>query len=66
MNVSELRDKSVEELQTQLSDFYKEQFECRMQKSTGQMTKTHLLKAVAKNIARIKTVLTEKAGSVDE
>lgn len=65
MKVSELRNKSVEELQTQLSDSYKEQFEHRMQRSTGQMTQTHLLKSVAKDIARIKTVLKEKADSVD-
>lgn len=66
MNASELRDMSVEELKQQLADSYKEQFSYRMQKSTGQLSQTHLLKQAAKDIARLKTVLRAKAGSSNE
>jgi len=60
MKASELREKSVEELQTQLQDLYKDQFNNRMQKSTGQLGQTHLLRDVKRDIARVKTLLNEK------
>ena len=60
MKVSELKDKSVEELQEQLVNLAKEQFKHRMDQSTGQLGQTHLLKATKKDIARVKTVLNEK------
>ena len=61
MKVSELKDKSQEELQSTLVELTKDQFNYRMQASTGQLGQTHLLKAVKKDIARVKTVLTEKS-----
>jgi large subunit ribosomal protein L29 len=61
MKASELRDKSAEELQQSLIGLLKDQFSYRMQQSTGQLTHTHLLKAVAQDIARVKTVQTEKS-----
>jgi len=61
MKTSELKDKSMEELQTTLVSLTKDQFNFRMQKSTGQLGQTHLLKAVKKDIARVKTVLNEKS-----
>ena len=63
MNVSELRDKSVEELQQQLGELCKDQFNYRMQSSTGQLGQTHLLKTVRRDIARIKTIISEKQKS---
>ena len=60
MKASELRDKSTEEIQQSLITLLKDQFSYRMQQSTGQLTQTHLLKAVAQDIARVKTVQTEK------
>jgi len=60
MKASELREKSVEELQSQLSDLYKDQFNNRMQKSTGQLGQSHLLRDVKRDIARVKTLLNEK------
>jgi large subunit ribosomal protein L29 len=60
MKASELRGKSVEELQAQLQDLYKDQFNNRMQNATGQLGQVHLLKAVKRDIARIKTLITEK------
>ena len=61
MKASELREKSVDELQQDLTALMKDQFDYRMQKSTGQLNQTHLVKAVAKDIARVKTVLRQKA-----
>ncbi|MBL6747291.1 MAG: 50S ribosomal protein L29 [Pseudomonadales bacterium] len=60
MKASELRGKSVEELQAQLQDLYKDQFNNRMQNATGQLGQVHLLKEVKRDIARIKTLITEK------
>ncbi len=60
MKASELREKSVEELQEDINNLAKDQFELRMQKSTGQLGQSHLLKEVQKDIARVKTVLNEK------
>lgn len=60
MKANELRDKSVEELQAQLRDLYKDQFNNRMQSATGQLGQIHLLKAVRRDIARVKTIIAEK------
>ena len=60
MKTNELRDKSVEELQAQLRDLYKDQFNNRMQSATGQLGQIHLLKAVRRDIARVKTIIAEK------
>ena len=61
MRASELREKSVDELQESLVVLMKDRFTYRMQKSTGQLNQTHLTKEVARDIARVKTVLVEKA-----
>ena len=63
MNAIELREKSVDELNAQLLKLLEEQFKLRMQKSTGQLAQTRLLKQTRQEIARIKTVLQEKAGN---
>ncbi len=60
MKATELRDKSVEELQQALLGLLKDQFNLRMQKSTGQLAQTHLLGQVRRDIARVKTILDEK------
>ena len=60
MKANELRDKSVEELQAQLRDLYKDQFNNRMQSATGQLGQVHLLKAVRRDIARVRTIIAEK------
>jgi large subunit ribosomal protein L29 len=61
MNASELRQKSVEELKKELLESLREQFNLRMQRATGQLSKPHLFRDVRRKIARIKTVLNEKA-----
>ena len=63
MEASELRDKSVDELQTQLQELYKNQFNYRMQNTTGQLGQVHLIGEVKRDIARIKTIITEKQKS---
>ncbi|MDC0404246.1 50S ribosomal protein L29 [Porticoccaceae bacterium] len=62
MKASELRDKSREELQAALNGELEKQFKQRMQLATGQLNETHTVKQVRRNIARIKTVLNQKAG----
>ena len=63
MNALELREKSVDDLNAQLFQLLEAQFKLRMQKSTGQLAQTHLLKKTRQEIARVKTVLQEKAGN---
>jgi large subunit ribosomal protein L29 len=62
MKASELKQKSLEELNSELLALTKEQFNLRLRKATGQLKQTHLLKEARRNIARIKTVITQKAG----
>ena len=62
MNAAELREKSVEQLNEELLSLLRDQFNFRMQKATGQMGQSHLLKQVKRDVARIKTILNEKAG----
>ncbi|MFB9886581.1 50S ribosomal protein L29 [Balneatrix alpica] len=63
MKTAELREKSVAELQQVMLGLLKDQFNLRMQKASGQLAQTHLLGKVRRDIARVKTVLTEKAGN---
>ena len=63
MKASELREKSAEELNAELLKLREEQFKLRMQKSTGQLGQSHLLQLNQRDIARVKTVLSEKAGN---
>lgn len=63
MKASELREKSLEELQQEIDSLVKDQFNYRMQKSTGQLGQHHLLGQVKRDIARVKTVLNEKKQS---
>ena len=63
MKANELRTNSAEELQTQLMELLREQFNLRMQRGTGQLSKPSRMKAVRRDIARIKTIMAEqKAG----
>ena len=62
MKSNELRDKTSEELEAVLIDELKQQFNLRMQLSTGQLNESHKVMQTRRNIARIKTVLNQKAG----
>ena len=59
--LSELRTKSAEELQSELVSAKKELFNLRFQNATNQLDNTGRIKEVRRNIARIQTVITEKA-----
>jgi large subunit ribosomal protein L29 len=61
MKATELRDKDQDALNKELSDLLKAQFGLRMQLATQQLSNTSQLKKVRRDIARVRTVLTEKA-----
>ena len=61
MKASELRQKTTAELREELLKLLREQFNLRMQKGTGQLARPHQFSRIRKDIARIKTVLREKA-----
>ena len=61
--VKDLRGKSVEELNNELVAAKKELFNLRFQNATNQLDNTSRIKEVRKNIARIQTVITEKANA---
>ena len=56
-----MKGKTVVELRDELKVLLQEQFSLRMQKGMGQMTNVHELRRVRRDIARIKTVMTEKS-----
>ena len=57
MNATDLKKKTPAELVEHIVELRKEQFGLRMQKGTGQLTQTHQLKRVRRDIARAKSVL---------
>lgn len=61
MKASELRTKDRAALQKELNDLLKAHFGLRMQKATQQLTNTSQLGKVRRDIARVKTVIREKA-----
>ena len=61
MKASELRDKDDAALGKELTDLLKAQFGLRMQIATQQLSNTSQLKKVRRDIARVKTMITEKA-----
>ena len=63
MKAAELRNKSVAELQTELTENLKEQFKLRMQQASGQLSRPSEVKRVRREIARIKTVLAQKSST---
>ena len=62
MKASELRAKNGDELQKELNDLLRAQFGLRMQLATQQLGNTSQIKKVRRDIARVRTVLKEKAG----
>ena len=59
--LEELKTQSVADLNAQLVDAKKELFNLRFQNATNQLDNTSRIKEVSKNIARIQTIITEKA-----
>ena len=59
MKVQEIREKSKDELQAEILRLQREHFSLRMQRASGQLGQTHLLKEVSRDIARVRTVMKE-------
>lgn len=59
-SAQEYRNMSEEDLNKELINLRREQFSLRMQMGSGNTPKIHMFDVVRKNIARLKTVLTEK------
>ena len=61
MKVAEIRDLAVDELRQREKDMDDQVFRLRIQKSMGQLEAAHKLKSLRRDLARVKTVLSEKA-----
>lgn len=61
MNAHELRDKTPDQLREQLTSLKKEAFNLRFQQATGQLENTARMRAVRRDVARVQTVLNQKA-----
>lgn len=61
MKIAELRDKTEDQLVEQLGQLKKEQFNLRFQKATGQLENTARVRDIRRTIARINTLLKERA-----
>jgi len=62
MKAKDIRAMSAEDRKKELEGLQQEQFNLRMQQATGQLTVNSKIRAVRRDIARIKTVMNEKAG----
>lgn len=63
LDAKDLRDKTPDELRDQLASLKKEQFNLRFQQATNQLENTARMRLVRRDVARIKTVLNEKAAA---
>jgi large subunit ribosomal protein L29 len=62
LEAKDLRAKSVAELNEVLQSLQKDQFNSFLKKNTGQLNQSHVLRETRQNIARVKTLITERAG----
>jgi large subunit ribosomal protein L29 len=63
MKAREMRDLSVDELQSKEKELLEEEFNLRFKHATGQLEKTDRLRKLRKDVARVKTILREKGAS---
>ena len=66
MNTSEIRKMSVKDINNKITEIKTELFELRMKQATGTLEKPHMINALRKDVARLKTVLTEKLNDGSE
>jgi large subunit ribosomal protein L29 len=66
LDATELRDKTPDQLRDQLTQLKKEAFNLRFQQATGQLENTARMRAVKRDVARVKTILNEKAAGAAE
>ena len=62
MTINEIRELSLEELETKVNELKQELFNLKFQKTLGQLQNTAKIRDVKRTIARLKTVVTEKTG----
>ena len=60
MKIREIRELSVDELKGKVTDLQDQVFRLRIQKAMGQLDAPHKVRAVRRELARVKTVLTER------
>ncbi|BDY16879.1 50S ribosomal protein L29 [Sulfitobacter pontiacus] len=63
MNAKELHNKTPDQLRDELVNLKKESFNLRFQQATGQLENSARLKTVKRDVARVKTVLNQKAAA---
>lgn len=66
MSVTDLRDKTPDQLREELTNLKKEQFNLRFQAATGSLENPARIKTVRRDVARVLTVLNEKAAAAAE
>ncbi len=62
MQAKELKNKDLAELQEELNKLLQKQFDLRMARGNGQLTKLHLMRDVRRDIARVRTVMNQVKG----
>ncbi len=63
MSAQELRDKTPDQLRDELASLKKEAFNLRFQQATNQLENTARMRTVRRDVARVKTILNEKAAA---
>ena len=63
MNANELREKSPDQLRDELVSLKKEAFNLRFQQATGQIENTSRMRQVRRGVARVNTILKQKAAA---
>ena len=66
MKTSEIRKMSIDEINKKIIELKNELFELRMKQATGNLEKPHMLNSKRKDVARLKTILTEKLNDGSE
>lgn len=66
MSAKDLREKTADQLREELANLKKEAFNLRFQQATGQMESTARMRTVKRDVARVLTVLNEKAAAAAE
>jgi large subunit ribosomal protein L29 len=61
MNATELKEKTLDQLQEMLADLKKEAFNLRFQAATNQLENTSRMRSVKKDVARVKTIINQVA-----
>jgi len=66
MKTSDIRKMSVNDINSKIAEIKTELFELRMKQATGTLEKPHMINSLRKDVARLKTVLTEKLNDGSE